>query len=116
MHKHARLEQRLKEVEIDHQEAITAMQSKQDTEMIRLKGLLANSETMQTELQREVKDLQSKLQQLRRSTELDLEESLRDHTLRFDREKQKLKRDNQDLQAEIDKVMLSHLVVNTIEQ
>jgi len=106
MYKHARLEQRLKEVEIDHQETITAMQSKQDTEMIRLKGLLANSETMQTELQREVKDLQSKLQQLRRSTELDLEESLRDHTLRFDREKQKLKRDNQDLQAEIDKVTL----------
>ena len=46
MHKHARLEQRLKEVEIDHQEAITAMQSKQDTEMIRLKGLLANSELL----------------------------------------------------------------------
>ncbi|XP_065912103.1 serine/threonine-protein kinase MRCK alpha-like [Dysidea avara] len=98
-----KLEQRLKEVEIDHQEAITAMQSKQDTEMIRLKGLLANSETVQTELQREVKDLQSKLQQLRRSTELDLEESLRDHTLRFDREKQKLKQDNQDLQAEVGK-------------
>lgn len=51
---HSRLEQRLKEVEIDHQEAISALQSKQETEMIRLKGLLANSETMQTELQREV--------------------------------------------------------------
>ena len=51
---HFRLEQRLKEVEIDHQEAISALQSKQETEMIRLKGILANSETMQTELQREV--------------------------------------------------------------
>ena len=49
-----RLEQRLKEVEIDHQEAISALHSKQETEMIRLKGLLANSETMQTEVQREV--------------------------------------------------------------
>ena len=50
------------------------------------------------------KELQSKLQQLRRSTELDLEESLRDHTLRFDREKQQLKQDNKDLQTQIDKV------------
>lgn len=49
-----RLEQRLKELEIDHQEAISALHSKQETEMIRMKGLLANSETMQTELQREV--------------------------------------------------------------
>lgn len=48
------MEQRLKEVEIDHQEAISAMQSKQETDMIRMKGLLANSETMQTEIQREV--------------------------------------------------------------
>ena len=50
------------------------------------------------------KELQSKLHQLRRSTELDLEESLRDHTLRFDREKQQLKLDNQDLQTQLDKV------------
>ena len=50
------------------------------------------------------KEFQSKLQQLRRSTELDLEESLRDHTLRFDREKQQLKQDNKDLQMQIDKV------------
>ena len=50
------------------------------------------------------KELQSKLHQLRRSTELDLEESLRDHTLRFDREKQQLKLDNQDIQTQLDKV------------
>ena len=51
------------------------------------------------------KELQSKLQHLRRSTELDLEESLRDHTLRFDREKQQLKQDNKGLQSQIDKVL-----------
>ena len=51
---HLRLEQRLKEIEIDHQEAISALQSKQETEMNRLKGLLANSESTQTEVQREV--------------------------------------------------------------
>ena len=50
------------------------------------------------------KELHAKLQQLRRSTELDLEESLRDHTLRFDREKQQLKQDKQDLQTQLDKV------------
>ena len=41
-------------MEIDHQEAMSAFKSKQETEMIRVKGLLANSETVQTELQREV--------------------------------------------------------------
>ena len=51
------------------------------------------------------KELQSKLHHLRRSTELDLEESLRDHTLRFDREKQQLKQDNKDLQTQLDKVI-----------
>ena len=53
-----------------------------------------------TTLQNE--ELQSKLLQLQRSTELDLEESLHDHTLRFDPKKQQLKHDDQDLQTQLD--------------